>query len=184
MTTAQPLAVRDALPGVDPLFSERWSPRTYLDRAVDADQLALLFDAARWSPSCYNEQPWRFITCRPESRHVFLDLLVASNQTWASQAPVIGFIVASRYFQRNEQENLHAAFDTGAAWMAMSLQAHKLGLYAHGMGGIDYDRVYSTFGLDREKFQVICGFTLGYRDPAATETITERLPLAAIWEQH
>lgn len=172
---------RVSLAGLEPLIAARWSPRAYLDTSVTQDDLALVFEAARLSPSCYNEQPWRFYTSTDASYDNFLELLVEGNQAWAKSAPVIGFVVASRVFERNGKENFHAAFDTGSAWMAMSLQARALGLYTHGMGGIHFDRVYTALGLDPQVDQVICGFTIGHVDPAGAEELSSRKPREVIW---
>jgi len=169
--------------GIEPLIAHRWSPRAYLSDPVGEQDLALVFEAARLAPSCYNEQPWRFFTSTENSRALFLDLLVEGNQAWAKTAPVLGFIAASRRFERNGKENYHAAFDSGAAWMAMSLQARALGLYTHGMGGIEYERVYEALGLDRDQYQVICGFSIGRLDPAGNEPLTGRKPAADIWRR-
>lgn len=169
--------------GVEPLITSRWSPRAYLPEPIAKDELGLVFEAARLAPSCYNEQPWRFFTSTDNSYPLFLDLLVEGNQAWAKTAPVLGFIAASRRYQRNGEDNYHAAFDSGAAWMAMSLQARVLGLYTHGMGGIHYDRVYDALGLDRDAYQVICGFAIGRLDPAGDEELTGRKPVGEIWRQ-
>ena len=172
---------RAQMSGVQPLIAQRWSPRAYLSDPVDPADLALVFEAARLSPSCYNEQPWHFYTSTPASYQTFLGLLVEANQAWAQTAPVIGFVVASRRFARNQQDNYHADFDSGSAWMAMSLQARALGLYTHGMGGIEYDRVYTALQLDSAAWKVICGFTIGKVDPAGDEALSERKPLADVW---
>lgn len=167
---------------VSPLFSKRWSPRAYLTDPVPAEAIRTVIDAARWSPSCYNEQPWLFITSSPASHARFLDCLVEANREWAAQAPVLGFILAKKQFALNGNDNIHASFDTGAAWMAMTLQANMLNLYTHGLGGIDYDKVYRDFAIDAEQYQLICGFTLGYRNPEVSEDITARKDIQDIWQ--
>lgn len=46
------------------LIAERWSPRAFAaDRPVSRRDLTALMEAARWAPSCFNDQPWRFIVC-------------------------------------------------------------------------------------------------------------------------
>lgn len=183
MKTMQPdFSRRDALSGVDDLFVQRWSPRSYARQPVPADDLAIMFDAARWAPSCYNEQPWCFYTSTDTSYDTFLSLLVDANQRWAVSAPVIGFVVASRHFARNGKPNAHAKFDAGSAWMAFNLQASKLGYHVHGMAGVHYEKVYEVLELDPGDFEVVCGFTVGKVDDQSTEELTERKPLAHIWK--
>lgn len=171
---------REAAPEVDDQFVRRWSTRSYSDAAVPDRDLAVMIEAARWSPSAYNEQPWRFYTSTAASRDQFLDLLVEANQRWAGSAPVIGFVVASTQFRRNDKDNMHADFDTGAAWMAFNLQASAMGYSVHGMAGIHYDRVYEVLGLDPARFRVICGFTVGV-NAEAPEQLTGRETPEGIW---
>ena len=180
-TDYQDMHARVDLAGVESLIARRWSPRAYLADPVSDEELALVFEAARLSPSCYNEQPWRFFTSTASSREAFLSLLVEGNQAWAHTAPVIGFVVASRNVERNGKDNFHAAFDSGAAWMALSLQARALGLYTHGMGGIHYEQVYAHLGLDPEQHEVLCGFTIGRLDPEGGESLSERKALSDLW---
>lgn len=182
---------RDPHPSLDALFHERWSPRAYAETPVNADDLALVIEAARWSPSCFNEQPWRFWTSNEETHAQFLELLVEGNQVWAKQAPVIGVIGAFKTHAANGNPNGWAVFDAGAAWMAMNMQARKLGLYAHGMAGVHFDAVYEALDIDREQIEVVCAFTLGsIGDPERLpemlqerEKPTPRKPIDEIWLQ-
>ncbi|GMU46980.1 MAG: nitroreductase family protein [Pseudomonadales bacterium] len=182
---------RDPAPGVDPLFVERWSPRALRKVDVAEAELRTIFDAARWSPSCYNEQPWRFVTSTPASFATFLDLLVEANQTWARNAAVLGFLFADKQFARDGSDNALAVFDAGAAWMAMALQARRLGLYAHGMAGIAWDRAHAALGMDPERYALCAGFAIGalgwpesLPEPArAMERPSPRRPLAELWRQ-
>ena len=180
---------RDPLDGVDALFHQRWSPRSFRKTDISENDLATLFDAARWSPSCFNEQPWRFHTSTASTFDLFFDLLTEGNQSWAGNASVLGFMVAARHFARNDKPNDYAEFDTGAAWMALTLQARKLGLYTHGMGGIHHDEVYEKLDIDKAKFRVICGFAIGVIDTPDKlpdnkrdmEKPSPRKPLSEIW---
>jgi nitroreductase len=161
-------SARQSQQEVDSLFTQRWSPRAFKSEPVSNEDLSKIFEAARWSPSCFNEQPWRFITCTENSREKFIHLLVEANQSWAITAPVIGFILAENKFYGmaaqmlgEGADNRYALFDTGAAWMAMTLQARMLGLYTHGMGGINHEAVYQAFDIDPQETDVVCGFALG-----------------------
>ena len=189
-------SARQSQQQVDSLFTQRWSPRAFNGEPVSHADLSTILEAARWSPSCFNEQPWRFITCTETSRKKFIDLLVEANQSWAVTAPVIGFILAEKKFYGmatqmygEGADNRYSAFDTGAAWMAMSLQARLLGLYTHGMGGINHEAVYKAFDIDPQETEVICGFALGaLGDPQqlperfrGNEKPSPRRPLQDIW---
>ena len=181
---------RDAL--ADALFYRRWSPRSFTGRALPEETLRVIFDAARWSPSSRNDQPWLFVTSSGASDFdVFLNLLTEGNQRWARTASLLGFVFARKNFEHNDKPNATAAFDCGAAWMAMTLQARRLGLYTHGMGGIKRAEVCPTLNVDAEKYQVVCGFALGEiaspellaAELAAGETPSPRKPLPEIWRR-
>ncbi|MXX98730.1 MAG: nitroreductase family protein [Gammaproteobacteria bacterium] len=183
---------RDPAEGVDALFYQRWSPRSFNKKPIDEKSLKTIFDAARWAPSCYNDQPWRFITSNGnQDFDIFCNLLTEFNQKWASNASLLGFIVARKHFEHNGKPNQLAAFDCGAAWLAMTLQARLLGLYTHGMGGIKREEIYKAFDLDPAEYEVICGFALGYIDSAnhmpddlaEIEKPSARKPLEQIWQR-
>lgn len=174
---------------IDPIFINRWSPRAFDSTPVSEEVVKSLFEAARWSPSCYNEQPWLFLyAVSGEELKLFRSLLVEFNQTWAVNAPVIGFLFARRRFARNDKPNDWAAFDSGAAWMAMTIQARMLGLYTHGMGGFHKDRVYETLGVPEDDYEAVCAFAIGmYGDREAlpddmkkTERPSDRKPLSEV----
>lgn len=155
---------RQADADVDPAFPDRWSPRAFAEDPLDEAQVAALFEAARWAPSSGNEQPWLFVYARQAAdRERFVDLLSAGNRHWAGRAPLLVFLAARRGFARKEGPNRHAAFDAGAAWMSLALQARRLGLHAHAMGGFDPERVYTELGLDPARHEVLVAIAVGRR---------------------
>lgn len=180
---------RDPLAGVNAQFWQRRSPRVFKKTHIDTAVTARLIDAARWTPSCFNEQPWRFYTSTPENFDEYLQLLVDGNQTWAKEAALLGFMVAKRTLGSEGSPNPFARFDAGAAWMAMTLQANHEGLHTHGMGGIHYDKVAEYLSIDTEAYDVILGFAVGEvlhetlltDDQRTSEQPNGRLPLASIW---
>jgi len=172
--------------GVDTLFTERWSPRAFQSFDIEEAVLNRIMEAARWSPSCFNAQPWRLYTSTKQTFSDYLDLLVEGNQGWAKDTSVIGFMVAEKNFEHNGKPNAYAQFDCGAAWMALTLQARMEGLYTHGMGGIHADAAAEYLGIDTQAQAVVMGFTIGRLadlDDAqlATEVPNERKDLEQIW---
>ena len=173
---------------IDDLFIERWSPRAFQKANIEQSVLTKIIDAARWSPSCFNAQPWRFYTSTSETFGDFLELLVEGNQDWAKDTSVIGFLVAEKNFEHNDKPNFHARFDCGAAWMAMTLQARMEGLYTHGMGGIHADKAADYLGIDKVGQEVVMGFTIGKLaelspEQAKVEIPNERKALSEIWSE-
>jgi nitroreductase len=131
---------------IDPLFLERWSPRAFGDETITESELLALFEAARWAPSAYNAQPWRFLFARRDTAHwdKFLGLLVPFNQTWANRAAALIVLVSDPVFVppgADKPVNLRShSLDAGAAWASLALQATRAGWRAHGMGGFDAER--------------------------------------------
>jgi nitroreductase len=155
------------------LIVRRWSPRAFADRSVEPATLARLFEAARWAPSSYNGQPWRFIVATRENQAEFqrmLGCLVEGNQNWAKKAPVLILSVAKLNFDHDGTLNRHAFHDVGQAAAYFTFQATALGLYVHQMAGIYPDRARETYGIP-EGFEAVAGIALGYLgDP---ETLPE-----------
>lgn len=175
--------------GVDSLFVERWSPRAFQQHVIPDETLRRIFDAARLSPSCFNDQPWRIYTSTESTFAEFLDLLVEGNQEWAKNTSLIGFMVAQKNFEHNGKPNNFAQFDCGAAWMSLTLQARMEGLYTHGMGGIKADQVAEYLALDSDHSEVVMGFTIGKladlseldSEAQEAETPNQRKDIEDIW---
>jgi nitroreductase len=133
---------RQAERAIEPLFVKRWSPRAMSGEPISEQELMTLFEAARWSPSSYNEQPWRFLYARREGPHwqTFFDLLVEFNQSWTHSAAVLVVVLSRSHFTHNRQPNPVHSFDAGAAWQGLALQGAAMGLVTHGMAGFDAER--------------------------------------------
>lgn len=152
---------------IDPMFLDRWSPRNMDETPLTDEEAASLFEAARWAPSCFNEQPWVFVFAKtPEDRARFASALTEKNRVWASSAPLLIFVLARKSFTLDGRGNKFAPFDAGAAWMSLALQARKRGLYAHAMGGFNEDKVRDMTDADAEKFSVLAAIAVGRRKEA------------------
>ena len=128
---------------VDALFLERWSPRAFSGAELPEAQLLSLFEAARWSPSASNIQPWRFLYGRagtPAFQSI-LGGLVPFNQGWAQRASALIVVLSNEASTPPDKTEAVAnkwhAFDAGAAWASLAFQAQLSGLAAHAMGGFD-----------------------------------------------
>lgn len=150
MTTANS---RSADHAIDPLFLERWSPRAFTDEIISEAELKTLFEAARWAPSSYNSQPWRFVYARRGTAHwpALLGLLNAFNQSWAKNAAALIVIVSKETMavpgKAEEVPSYSHSFDAGAAWANLALQAVRLGWQAHGMAGFDRERALAELKI-------------------------------------
>ena len=132
-----------------PIFHRRWSPRAMSGEMLSASETSTLFEAARWAPSCFNEQPWRFLYARPGTSHwdKFFDLMVEGNQRWAKNAALLVVVISRETFERNDTPSPTHSYDAGAAWQNFALQGSKNGLVVHGMAGFDYDAAREKLGV-------------------------------------
>ena len=159
---------------VDELFLDRWSPRAMSGEAVSEGELMTLFEAARWAPSSYNNQPWRLLYARRDTEHwaTFFGLLVEGNRAWAKDAAALLLFVSKETFDFNGQPYPTHSFDAGAAWENLALQATKLGLATHGMQGFDYERARAELNIP-EGFRVEAMIAVGR--PGDPARLPERL---------
>lgn len=149
---------------INELLSTRWSPYGFSDKEVSLEDLHALFEAARWAPSSYNEQPWRYIVATRNDELEFkhaLDCLWEPNQAWARQAPVLVLAVASTVHAHNGNANPAALHDLGLAAGNLSLEATARGIAVHQMIGIDPEKVRSTYAVPAD-FQPLTALAIGY----------------------
>jgi nitroreductase len=163
---------------VHELIAKRWSPYAFADRSVAERDLRSLFEAARWAPSSYNEQPWSYIvatTAQPEDYQKILSCLVEANQEWAKAAPVLALGIATLRFARNGKPNKAAIHDLGLAAGGLLVEATARGLVVHQMIGIEPERARELFGIP-EGSEAVTGLAIGYQGNPATlpEKLRER----------
>ena len=134
---------------IERIFVNRWSPRAMSASPIGQAELMSLFEAARWAPSTYNEQEWRFLYAKRDTVHwpVFLGLLADANQVWCKNAAVLIVVLSHKTFERNGKPNPTHTFDTGAAFENLALQGSAMGLVVHGMAGFDRDRARASLGV-------------------------------------
>ena len=149
---------------ISPMFIHRWSPRA-LGREMEEDELKALFEAARWAPSSYNNQSWRFIysTYEDEEFEDFVGLLDEFNESWADSSYALIVLASKTTFDHNGQESITHSFDTGAAWENLALEAARRGLVAHGMQGFDYEKAKEVLDIPDE-FEVEAMIAVGSKE--------------------
>ncbi len=143
------------------------------------DDVRSLFEAARWAPSSYNEQPWRWCVATKSDSEGFarlLSCLVESNQVWAKHAGVLAIAVTRRLFDRNGKENRACEHDLGLAAANLTVEATARGLAVHQMIGIDRDRCHAVLNIPQDATP-LTGIAIGYADensPRVDESIRKR----------
>ena len=151
-------------------ISGRWSPVAFSSDEVTQDMMELLFEAARWAPSAFNEQPWRFCWAARKDGALFrkfLDALVPGNREWAQHAPVLVLVMARKNFTYNNKENPTALYDTGMAVGNLLAQATGLGLVAHQMSGFSAEKARENLEIPDDT-DPIAMMALGHHGDPAT----------------
>ena len=155
----------ETIQAIHPLLKQRWSPLAFAETPVPQAVLRTLFEAARWSASSFNEQPWRFIVGTKDGDGVtyqkILEALVPGNQAWASTAPVLILGIARSNFSHNESPNAVALYDLGQAVGSLTFQASEMGLLLHQMGGYDKEAARKAFSIP-DSYALAAVIALGY----------------------
>jgi nitroreductase len=164
---------RQSTYNINPLILNRWSPRSMTGEELDDDTIMSLFEAARWAPSSYNNQPWRFIYAKrntPQHWNKLFNLLVEPNKAWTKNAALLVVVISGKNFEYNEKYSITHQYDAGAAWENLALEASSRGLVAHGMQGFDYEKARIDLEIP-DNFDVMSMIAIGKKGPK------ENLPL-------
>ncbi|HKP86586.1 MAG TPA: nitroreductase family protein [Blastocatellia bacterium] len=161
---------------IDNEIRRRWSPSVFEEgRAVEHEKIMTLLEAARWAPSCFNEQPWRYLVfdgTDAEAMQKARACLVEGN-AWALKAPVLMISVARDNFTYNEEPNRTAQHDVGLASENLVLQAVAQGLVAHQMAGFNTARARSEFNIP-EGYTVLAMIAVGYPYRGSLDDLDEK----------
>lgn len=154
---------------VEDLLMRRWSGRAYdADRYLSRNQILALLEAARWAPSCFGDQPWRYVICDKQANRSAwdkaFDCLSEGNQGWAKDAPLLLLALADSRFVSRDAANRWGQYDTGAASENLCLQATGMGLMAHQMGGFDQGKAMRAFAVP-ERYVTMAMIAIGYQLP-------------------
>ncbi len=146
-----------------PLLEKRWSPRAFSNKKVEKVKLQRLFEAARWSPSANNEQPWCFIVgeAGDDTFDKIFETLVEFNQLWVKTAPLVVLAIGKIDSNKSGQENLWYKYDVGQSVAHLTFQATHEGLWAHQIGGFDMEKTRKLFDIP-EGYEAISAIAIGY----------------------
>lgn len=174
---------------INPMILNRHSSRAMSGQPMTDQELMPLFEAARWAPSCYNNQPWRFIYAKRDTKHFdkLFSLLVEFNQSWTKNAAVLAVIISKKTFDKNSKPARTHSFDTGSAFENLALQGTSLGYVVHGMEGFDYEKAKTLLHIP-DDHQVEAMLAIGKKAPIEVlskelqekEVLSDRRPLSEI----
>ncbi len=151
---------------INSLILNRWSPRSMTGEELDEDDIMSLFEAARWAPSSFNNQPWRFIYAKRNTRQWdrLFNLLADGNKTWAKNAALLAVVISRKNFEFNGKPARTHQFDAGSAWENLAIEASSRGIVAHGMQGFDYEKAKVELKIPAD-FEVMAMIAIGKRGP-------------------
>lgn len=157
----------DTQADINEILASRWSGRAYdAKRPVLHRDILSLLEAARWAPSCFGDEPWRYIVCDKTTNesawNKAFDCLSEGNQSWAVNAPILILATANTLFAHNGKDNRWAQYDTGAASMSLCVQATSMGLMVHQMGGFSADKAVQAFSIP-EQYTAMAMMAVGYQ---------------------
>ncbi|NBO70409.1 MAG: nitroreductase [Bacteroidetes bacterium] len=167
--------------GLHPLLQKRWSARSFEQKHIPNDKLQIMFQAAAWSSSCMNEQPWRFVYGAHGSatHELIASVLMPGNALWAKEAPLLMAVFAKKQFD-DGSDNMHAWHDVGAACTSLLLQGVAFGIYGHQMGGFDREKAKQVFTY-ADEYDIVSIIALGFlgeadalKEPFRTREVTPR----------
>lgn len=168
------------------LITKRYSGRSYDEtKFVTQEQVDVLTESARWAPSCYGDEPWRYIICSKQknldSWNILLDCLTQQNQKWAKDCVLFIICCSAKEFRDSSRGNNNwGSYDTGAATYGMMLGATSIGLMAHQMAGFDKEKVIEKFGIP-ESFDVMSVMAIGYAKEDEKPPERKRKPVEGIF---
>ncbi|MDC6484779.1 nitroreductase family protein [Methylophilaceae bacterium] len=149
---------------INDVIAQRWSPRAFdSNHVITEDVIKSLFEAARWAPSCYGDQPWQFVLFQKKDATAWsraLNCLSVGNQNWAMDASILIVVCANQNFNHNNEPNRWAHYDSGAAAENICLQATSIGLSAHQMGGFDQIKIRNLSNIPLE-FDILACMVVG-----------------------
>jgi nitroreductase len=162
---------------IHPLLRKRWSPKRFHSNPIPDADLKLMFEAARWSPSSFNEQPWRFILTRKgtEAFDRLSNCLSTGNQQWAPHAPVMILALSKPTFNHKGRDNRHSRYDLGQAIAHLTFQATELGYQVHQMAGFSVSQAEEAFDIPKA-YEAVTVFTIGRQreDTPGADDVPER----------
>ena len=144
------------------LIKQRYSPRIFDDKSLTDQDINRLFEAVRWSASCYNWQPWRFIYANKgsDAYDKIVDCLSEFNQSWAKNAPLL-LLTAYKKENPDGKENFHALHDLGLSLGNMAVQAEYMGIGLHHMAGVDWKKAHEVFEVPKG-YHITTAIAAGY----------------------
>lgn len=144
------------------LLKQRYSPRTFKNKRIPAQQQKQLFEAARWAASSGNSQPWKFLYTE-KSTDAFDQIyycLDKAIQKWAHNAQIL-ILTACKSEQQGNPDLVKEAYDLGLSLGSMTIQAQYMGIALHHIFDFDEEKIEGVFSTP-EDYHLVSVVAVGY----------------------
>ena len=159
---------------INSIILNRWSPRAMSGESINENELMPLFEAARWAPSSMNNQLWRFIYAKRNTKYWdgFFDLLMEGNRQWCKDAAALVILISRKNSYHKDTPQVTHSLEAGAAFENLALEGSSRGLVVHGMAGFDYEKARNLLKLS-DMWKVACMIAIG--KPGEKEDLPKEL---------
>ena len=148
-------------------IEKRRSFRGLSDKLVEIEKLNRIMTAASLAPSCFNKQPWRYITVKSPEGLKKVQKGLNERNSWSFNAPLFILVTTKDDLDCKIGDGRnYAEFDTGMSVFSLLVQAEKEGLLAHPIAGYDQEVLKKEFARP-EDVKLLTILIVGYRGSEA-----------------
>ncbi|MBT4539754.1 nitroreductase family protein [Candidatus Woesearchaeota archaeon] len=168
------------------LVKSRKTTYEFNDKKVGDNKIKKILDAARWSPSCSNTQPWHFIIIKDKKRIKQL-MMTANYGDFHTDPPLMIAFMLEQGKCPGDKHSCYRGADSGTydSYMSVGMAALNATLEARELGidsciitpkQVDAKKILKVKNVDA--VPIIVGF--GFQKKEAFQKIRERTNLSEI----
>jgi nitroreductase len=153
-------------------IEKRRAYRSLVPVEITADLIKDLAENARLSPSCFNNQPWRFVFVRDPDVLVSMQEALSSGNEWAYEASMIIVVFSRKEDDCMIRDRIYHQFDCGLAAGFLILRATELGYIAHPIAGFSPKKTRAILGIPDE-YDVITLIIFGKHTDSISSVLSD-----------
>lgn len=153
-------------------LEKRRAYRSLKPAEITGEFMESLVSAATLMPSCYNNQPWRFVFAAGREKLVEMRSAINKGNEWAHAASLMAAVITRKELDCVIKEREYFLFDTGMATAAMILRATELGLVCHPIAGYSPEKTRAALGIP-EAWTVAALLIIGKKDETLSPVLSD-----------
>lgn len=158
-------------------IAERRAYRSLDPVLIAPEMIREVMEEVRLAPSCFNNQPWRFLFVFEPAPLAAVKASLSSGNAWARSASLIVVVATRRDLDcvipaKDAPEREYFLFDTGMATAFLLLCLTEKGLVAHPIAGYGEKAAAEAVGLPAD-MRVITLVIVGKRSPSVAEALSD-----------